>query len=126
MIFLKNGKKSAKYRYQLQKRRRMEKYGSFLHSECPICGEDTFFYDRYDSIVCFRCDVWFNKACNDPNCPFCAGRPDFPSEAMFLEEENNTQWSLEKERRISVYERKYKGETKHNHKKICIRKRRDL
>ena len=122
---MKNRKKSAKYRYQLRQKRRLEKYGSFLHSECPVCGEDTFFYDKYDSIVCFRCDVWFSKACDDPNCPFCAGRPEFPSKAIWAESENNPQPVSGKEQRLFRCGRKYNGTMRHKNKKIFIQKQND-
>ena len=61
-------------------------FGSWLNSECQLCGERLFFYDKYDAVCCIACDVWFNKTCGNPKCPFCSARPDGPSEALYREE----------------------------------------
>ena len=62
-------------------------YGSWMKSECPECGEKSlFFYDKYDSICCVGCNVWLNEKCSDPNCPYCARRPENPLSALFSEE----------------------------------------
>lgn len=109
MICLKKKNRKKIHWQQFRRRKKLERYGSFLHSECPVCGEDTFFYDKYDSIVCFYCDSWFSKACEVPNCPFCAGRPETPSEALLLEEENTSEPISQKEWRILNYQHKYNG-----------------
>lgn len=37
---------------------------------------------RYNSYFCLICDVWLERACNDPACPYCPGRPEKPSQAL--------------------------------------------
>lgn len=85
------GKKRKKYlRYkekqESMKRKRMERYGSWMNFECQICGGNLFFFHRYDADCCIFCDVWYTSDCKDPNCPYCAARPSAPSEALYYEE----------------------------------------
>ena len=79
--------------------------------KCPFCGEvDLFLYDKYDAECCVSCDVWISKACGDPNCPFCAGRPSVPSEALFLEDERDI---FRKDRLRKNYQHKNDGKLRH-------------
>lgn len=68
-------------------RRRWTKHGSWLSGECPQCGErKLFYYDKFDATCCLGCNTWLMKTCGDPNCPFCAARPETPLEALLQEE----------------------------------------
>lgn len=52
---------------------------------CPICGSSPIFMiNCYDARACLYCNTWLEKACSDPNCPFCANRPESPAGAFFL------------------------------------------
>lgn len=82
-----------------------------LSGECPWCGEASLFhYDRYDAKCCLSCDVWLDKACGDPRCPYCATRPKTPSEAFFLEEDKDF---YKKERLRKNYQHKNDGRLHH-------------
>ena len=117
VICLKKKKRRKIHFQQFYRRKKLERYCSFLHSACPVCGGDTFFYHKYDSIVCFDCDVWFSKACNDPDCPFCAGRPETPSAALFGEREEITSGAIgKKEYLLFHYQRKYNGQMRKKRK----------
>lgn len=117
MIDLKKKNRRRFNKDKFLRKRQIGKYGSFLHSECPVCGEDTFFYDRYDSIVCFYCDAWFSKACDDVNCPFCSDRPETPSQALLLEtDEKVTEPIDRKERLMLKFSSRYNGKLKKKRK----------
>lgn len=66
-------------------RKSMERYGSWMTFECPICGGNLFFFDRYDADCCIDCDVWYTPDCKEPDCPYCSIRPSAPSEAVYYE-----------------------------------------
>ena len=89
-------------------RKKWETLGIWLDEECQQCGEKKHFdYAKYDSVGCVGCDIWLDGKCGDPKCPFCAKRPEKPSEAFFLES------SMEKEWRRDNYRHKTSGEAKH-------------
>lgn len=33
----------------------------------------------HDAIFCMTCDLWLEPKCSDPDCEFCANRPEKPS-----------------------------------------------
>jgi hypothetical protein len=37
--------------------------------------------DRHDAYYDPQADVWLERKCGDPECEFCATRPDRPSQA---------------------------------------------
>lgn len=78
-----------KYLRNKAKIKKMNKYGIWIkYAECPECGEESqFYFYRYDAVCCMSCDIWIDKACVDPNCPFCSIRPDTPYDALYLENE---------------------------------------
>jgi hypothetical protein len=43
------------------------------------CGHKLKHNERFDAIFCSECDIWTEKKCDDPNCFFCAFRPEKPS-----------------------------------------------
>lgn len=46
--------------------------------ECPKCGLPIFYNYNYDSKFCVNCNVWLEHTCKDPECDFCADRPEKP------------------------------------------------
>lgn len=48
--------------------------------ECSICKARTKHNERYDAYYCEACNRWEEKGCEDSTCPYCPGRPNFPSE----------------------------------------------
>jgi len=97
------------------KLRAYEKYGSFMKSECLLCGANTqFFYDRYDAVCCLVCNKWFGTICEDINCPFCVNRPDTPLEALAWEAVyDDGQSSGGKDWRRKNYQHKNAGQMRH-------------
>ena len=70
-------------------------------------------------MCCVYCDSWVDKPCDDPDCPFCANRPDTPSEALFYEElfYQEECGRMEKEYRRKNYQHKDSGAKKHQMQK---------
>jgi len=57
---------------------------------CEVCGgSETLYCDEHDADLCEHCDRWLIIACGDPECPYCATRPDRPSECKHPEEHWN-------------------------------------
>ena len=76
----------VKKRLFLHKMRHLEQHGFFYRALCPICeNQNVFHYDRYDAKCCLSCNVWLEKNCGDPDCPYCANRPESPQLALCLE-----------------------------------------
>lgn len=121
MVYSIDSMKNRKRFLQYQKNiRRRLKHGMELSGECPWCGEaNLFHYDKYDAKCCLNCDIWLDKACDDPKCPYCFGRPKTPSEAFFLEENND---SYKKERLRKNYQHKNDGRLRHMRKREENRK----
>lgn len=46
---------------------------------CENCEGSRTFCDMYDAYFCSVCDRWLEATCTDPECEFCAPRPDVPS-----------------------------------------------
>jgi predicted RNA-binding Zn-ribbon protein involved in translation (DUF1610 family) len=42
------------------------------------CGHERMYCEKYDSFYCPKCGKWLEGKCPDPNCEFCAGRPEKP------------------------------------------------
>lgn len=78
-----------KYLRNKAKVKKMNKYGMWMkYAECPECGEESLFnFDKYDAVCCMSCDIWIDKVCGEPDCPYCSGRPAAPSEALYMENE---------------------------------------
>lgn len=56
---------------------------------CSECDQRASYSWKYDAHFCKQCDTWMISKCGDPKCEFrCYERPDKPSEATDLEEEN--------------------------------------
>jgi len=36
--------------------------------------------ERYDAYACAHCNIWLEPRCSDPECEFCADRPELPSQ----------------------------------------------
>lgn len=112
---MKNTKKFRAYKARL---RRYDKYGMRLSSECPECGHhEMLMYFRFDAKCCFFCDKWFSENCGDPDCPYCAERPDTPSEAFFRESDRY-RIPYRKEWLRLNYQHKNDGKLRHEKKRI--------
>lgn len=70
--------------------------GTWLDTDytCPVCSGNTIFLiDRFDTMCCVKCNAWIEPKCSDPNCSYCATRPDTPDTAIQLEtEESKAVW----------------------------------
>jgi len=46
----------------------------------PYCTlhELSYYFEKYDSYFCPKCNRWLDEQCSDPNCEFCVNRPDIP------------------------------------------------
>lgn len=42
------------------------------------CGHERMYSEKYDSFYCPKCGKWLEGKCSDPNCEFCAVRPEKP------------------------------------------------
>ena len=47
----------------------------------PGCGAELLYCFDFDAAYCPSCDVWTERACSDPVCEYCSGRPEQPSSA---------------------------------------------
>jgi hypothetical protein len=45
--------------------------------------------DRCDTLACRACKRWLEKACSDPECDYCPGRPP-TAEGENFDDPNNT------------------------------------
>ncbi len=45
---------------------------------CDKCGNNLYLSYKHDALFCPKCNKWKEKACDDPNCEYCSGRPDKP------------------------------------------------
>ena len=55
-----------------------------VSAKCEECGGRTFYFCIYDADFCPQCNKWLSENCDDPNCEFCADRPDTPEHALTL------------------------------------------
>ena len=118
---MKNRKRFLKYKAHIDK---INKKGFWCDDslQCPLGEGKIFDYDRYDAECCLDCDTWLHDACGDPNCPYCAGRPSAPSEAMFLEEIRNSDI---KDWRRRHYQHRYDGMLHHARKRQLYTQKAD-
>ncbi|MCM1180980.1 MAG: hypothetical protein NC347_12025 [Clostridium sp.] len=103
-------------RQEYQRDKRWLRAGNWIPRKCPSCGNDSLlFFDKYDSIVCVECDCWLSEKCGDENCPYCAGRPDTPSQAIVQEYEENSSRDIGtlKDSRRKKYQRHFTGAKRH-------------
>ena len=56
------------------------KLSSSKRRVCPQCGREADHCSEYDSYYCEVCDIWLDPVCGDPNCIFCAHRPEKPAQ----------------------------------------------
>lgn len=42
------------------------------------CGASVVYSTLYDAMFCPRCAAWTERRCSDPDCSFCATRPEVP------------------------------------------------
>lgn len=102
-------KKRKKYLQYRARQRKWSKYGSWLKSECTLCGEKgLFYYDQYDAVCCIFCNCWIDGVCGDPKCSYCATRPSKPSEALELEDRQDSM-VLKKDWLRKNYQRRMRG-----------------
>ena len=86
-----------------------------MGSVCNICGQNTkYLIHKYDALCCISCNEWLEKACSNPECPFCSGRPETPYEAYYLLSEAEIGSAGRKKRwRCDNYQHKTDGMRKH-------------
>ena len=49
---------------------------AFKDLTCPLCGQKSLvLIYEYDALGCTSCYDWRDKACGDPDCPYCSRRP---------------------------------------------------
>ena len=88
---------------------------------CPICGNSpVFMINCYDAVACLYCNTWLEKACSDPECPFCANRPETPAGAFFLLKDRVRRYEqlLRKDWLRRNYQHQHDGELRHQKQKI--------
>ena len=79
---MKNRKKILKAREREFKW--IQREGMYFETPCPNCGEKkVVLIYPYDAKACTACDEWLDPKCEDPNCSFCASRPDSPYEVYW-------------------------------------------
>lgn len=45
---------------------------------CDTCGSDASYSHKYDAFYCRSCNKWLETKCEDPECAYCASRPERP------------------------------------------------
>jgi hypothetical protein len=115
-------KKKARKRRALRRQNRLlSKLGHICSCQCSICQVSLFYFDKYDATCCVRCDIWHEDTCDDPNCMFCAVRPEKPSiglylsEALFLSGQKAYYHNKYEHRRKHEYSRRLKLSIKEQH-----------
>jgi len=48
--------------------------------KCDICLKPLTYSHKHDCYFCGWCDKWMERSCLDPECIFCANRPQKPCE----------------------------------------------
>ncbi|MBR0483453.1 MAG: hypothetical protein IJJ69_01570 [Oscillospiraceae bacterium] len=115
----KSGRKSA-----FQKRLRKAEFTGVIMScsgTCPFCGNHPIFLiNLYDAKGCLSCNQWLENACSDPECPFCANRPETPSGAFFLLKDSirRHEQLFRKDWRRKNYQHQHDGEMHHQKQKL--------
>jgi hypothetical protein len=46
---------------------------------CIRCGTRPVYDSDYDALSCPTCNIWLEAKCDNPECVFCAERPEKPS-----------------------------------------------
>lgn len=90
-------------------------------SICPICsGSPLVLIDQYDAWACISCNEWLDKACDDPDCPYCSIRPQTPYEAYFLTDMEAGRAGLRKRWRCDNYQHKTNDMKKHMRRRLLV------
>lgn len=55
---------------------------------CKNCGGDTIRIDKWDAYACKVCVIWNEEGCSDPECEFCAFRPETPKDVNWEDKWN--------------------------------------
>lgn len=87
------------------------KIGMFVeNSRCPICEGTTIIQlYKHDALACINCNEWLEEACDDPECPFCNGRPETPYEVYWNTDFEAGSSQSRKMWRRDNYQHKMKG-----------------
>jgi hypothetical protein len=56
--------------------------------EHEACGSVLTYCEEFDAFFCRACDEWTEQQCTSQGCPFCANRPEIPSDAHVPPERN--------------------------------------
>ena len=117
----------VKKRQFLHKMRHLEQYGFFYRALCPICeNQNVFHYDRYDAKCCLSCNIWLEKNCGDPDCPYCANRPESPQLALCLETPRPTDALWRKTWRRLNYDHQERGRVRRAKRRSIIENKEDV
>lgn len=120
---MKNRKNYLKSR---KRKLKWERLGLHEPSVCGRCGQKAVYYiPRYDSFCCTACNEWLDKACSDPDCPFCGGRPGTPYEMYFLADTDAGSAEGKKRWRRDHYQHKTDGGIKHDTRRKAVAERQD-
>lgn len=49
-------------------------------TSCDACEAPAQWIDYADAMACVACDRWLEPVCHSGGCPFCTGRPPYPSQ----------------------------------------------
>lgn len=49
-----------------------------MSNECPKCGANIAYSDKYDAFYCPSCNTWTEDRCSHKECEYCAKRPETP------------------------------------------------
>ena len=57
----------------------LEFYGQIEEEKfCSKCKFNLVYYDDFDAWFCPKCNYWIQSKCSDPDCKYCANRPETP------------------------------------------------
>ena len=49
---------------------------------CKVCSSEVQYNAQFDAYYCELCNEWLERKCNDPECEYCAERPEKPSQCV--------------------------------------------
>lgn len=123
-MFMNSRKNYLNYR---KKQFKWKLIGWHSDSVCPKCGQKAIYQIyKYDALCCVSCNEWLEKACSDPDCPFCSRRPQTPYEAYFLFDMEIGSAGERKRWRCDNYQHKTDGLRKHEQRRNAIKGRYDV
>lgn len=103
--------------------KKAESYGFIMKCSgvCPFCDKKSvFLINDYDAKACLSCNHWLESACSDPECPYCANRPESPLciFAFMKEKICREKQLLRKDLLRKKYQHQHDGAVRHQKRKI--------